>query len=70
MMDPLFARAQLAIEESATIRQERRLLHEEFGPLRDRLRLTMLESAMLRSEVLAHRQNHDGEDARERDVAS
>jgi hypothetical protein len=50
MIDPLFERCQLAIAESHLLRQQHRMLRQQFETSRDRLRLTVLESAMDRSE--------------------
>lgn len=50
MIDPLFERSQLAIENSRSLVRERKMLRKQFETLRDRLRLTVIESAVDRSE--------------------
>ncbi|MGY8709243.1 hypothetical protein RAD16_26165 [Bradyrhizobium sp. 18BD] len=59
MNDSLFARARLAIEESAALREQRRSLQEMFDRQREELRRSVLESAMSRSESSAYRQNRE-----------
>jgi hypothetical protein len=57
MIDPLFARAQLAIEESQLLQRRSRALQAERDFERRQLRLAVLESAMSRSEHKAHQDN-------------
>ncbi|HZR72623.1 hypothetical protein [Bradyrhizobium sp.] len=55
MTDPLFARADLAIEESLHLRRSSRVLKSQFDHERETLRVAVFESAMLRSESKAYR---------------
>jgi len=55
MIDPLFARAQLAIEDSRHLQRRSRALQAEHEHEREQLRLTVFESAMARSEIKAIR---------------
>ena len=57
MTDSLFARAQLAMEESLRLREQRRMLGDSRDEQLADLRRSTLESAMCRSEVRAHRDN-------------
>ena len=57
MIDLLLARARLAIEESRAARLRRRLLMAQHHGARNKLRCTILESAMVRSEVKAYRED-------------
>jgi hypothetical protein len=57
MNDPLFARAQLAIEESRELQRRSRVLRREYVRKRERLRLAVFESKMVRSESKACRDN-------------
>jgi hypothetical protein len=57
MSDSLFARSQLAIEESRQLQLQSRALQDERDLRREELRLSVLESAMQRSEFKAHRDN-------------
>jgi hypothetical protein len=57
MIDPLLARAQLAIEESHSTREQRRLLRAELNEMREKLRLVVFDIASLRMEIRAHREN-------------
>jgi hypothetical protein len=50
MIDLLFERSRLAIAESRLLTQRHKMLREELEIRRGRLRLTMLENAMDRSE--------------------
>jgi hypothetical protein len=59
MIDSLFVRAQLAIEESRALQSRSRALHAEQDAQRDRLRSSIFESAMLRSETKALRENKE-----------
>jgi hypothetical protein len=59
MIDPLVTRAQVALQESCQIRQERRaLMAEHVNSLRE-LRLSILESAMMRTESKARRDDRE-----------
>ncbi|MBV9062776.1 MAG: hypothetical protein JOY77_07580 [Alphaproteobacteria bacterium] len=64
MIDPLFARAQLAIEESRQLQLGKRALRAERECKREQLRSAIFESAMARSKSKAHR------DGRRRDALS
>ena len=57
MTGSLLVRAQLAIEESRTLQYRSRALKAESNIEREQLRLAVLESAMLRSEIKACRDN-------------
>jgi hypothetical protein len=57
MSDPLLDRAQLAIEESCLLREERRACSDIRELQIAALRLAVLESAMARSESKAYRDN-------------
>jgi hypothetical protein len=57
--DSLFARSQLAIEESRQLRLQSRALHDEQNLRREGLRLSVFESAMQRSELKAYRDNEN-----------
>lgn len=59
MIDSLFARAQLAIEESARLREQRRMLENSHDRLLGDLRRSTFESAMYRSEIKALRDNRE-----------
>jgi hypothetical protein len=59
MIDPLLARAQLAIEESRALQGQSKALQAEQLRERDELRVAVLESAMYRSETRAHRDNRE-----------
>ncbi|QOG23427.1 MULTISPECIES: hypothetical protein [Bradyrhizobium] len=59
MIDPLLARAQLAIEESKALQKEKLALQAEQLHSRGALRLTVMESAMYRTESKAHRDNRE-----------
>ncbi|WP_245509296.1 hypothetical protein [Bradyrhizobium zhanjiangense] len=59
MTDALFARAQLALEENGEIRKQRHLLRTQFDDTREKLRLSIYESASVRSEIKA-RQDNEG----------
>ena len=57
MIDPLLARAQLAIEESRTLREQRRKVLDQQHESRNKLRSAVLESASVRIEIKASRQD-------------
>ena len=59
MTDPLFARAELAIQESRQLQRGSRALHADREHDRDQLRLAIFESAMVRSESKALRDNRE-----------
>jgi len=59
MIDPLFARAQSAIEESWLLQKQSRALQAERDYERHELRLNLFECAMSRSESKAHRDNKE-----------
>ena len=59
MIDPLFVRAQRAIEESQGLQVRSRALQAERAHERGELRLSVMESAMYRSEARAHRENRE-----------
>jgi hypothetical protein len=53
MIDPLFSRAQLAIEESRQLRHQSQDVKTQRDDVLSALRLTIFESKMHRSEVMA-----------------
>lgn len=59
MPDALFARATRAIEESRALREQHRRLAGHYGETVNDLRLTIMDSAMLRSEIRARRDNEE-----------
>jgi hypothetical protein len=59
MHDPLLSRAVLAIEESNAIRERSRVLRVEQGRRRDQLRRAILESASMRTEAKACRDDRE-----------
>jgi hypothetical protein len=59
MTDPLFARAQLAIQENAALRAQRRVIANRHDEEARHLRREILESAMLRAEIKAYRDNSE-----------
>ncbi|MBV8696825.1 hypothetical protein [Bradyrhizobium sp.] len=59
MIDSLFARAQVAIDESWALQNRSRALQAERARDRDELRLAVLESAMYRAEMKAYRDNRE-----------
>lgn len=62
MNDPLFSRAQLAIEESRELQRQSRAAKTRRDDVRQELRRTVFKSKMYRSEIKAHRDNKaDGE---------
>lgn len=61
MPDTLFARATRAIEESRALREQHRKTAGHYGETVNDLRLAMMDSAMLRSEIKARRDNEEPE---------
>jgi hypothetical protein len=59
MTDSLFARTQLAIEERRQLQLRTRALKAEQEYEREQVRLAVFESAMLRSESKAFRDNRE-----------
>jgi hypothetical protein len=59
MHDPLLSRAVLAIEESNAIRERSRVLRVEQDRRRDQLRRAILESASMRAEAKACRDDRE-----------
>ncbi len=59
MPDALFARATRAIEESRALREQHRRLAGYYGETVNDLRLAIMDSAMLRSEIRARRDNEE-----------
>ncbi|MGV7216214.1 hypothetical protein [Bradyrhizobium sp. UFLA05-112] len=59
MTDPLFERARLAIEESRDLQRRCRLLHADNDFERRELRRAVFESASIRTEVRAFRENKE-----------
>jgi hypothetical protein len=59
MSDSLFSRAELAIRESRLLQSDRRRLVAEQLWEREHLRMTILESAMYRSEIRARREDRE-----------
>jgi len=59
MRDALISRATRAIDDSRTLREQRRLLMERHDQILAALRLAIMESAMVRTEIRAHRDNQD-----------
>ncbi|MBP2426584.1 hypothetical protein ABIF38_006504 [Bradyrhizobium japonicum] len=57
MIDPLFARAELAIEESQTLREQRKSLTDQRDEQLAELRQSVHNSASARTEIKAHRDN-------------
>jgi hypothetical protein len=57
MLDPLLARAQLAILENRTLRREGNSLRDQIDDARAKLRLSVLESQMQRAEFKAIRED-------------
>ncbi len=57
MIDPLFSRAQLAIEESRELQRQSRAAKTRHDDVRLELRRTIFKSKMYRSEIKAHRDN-------------
>jgi hypothetical protein len=55
MIDSLLCRARLAIEESQRMREQRRLLRAQQEKAIDELRYAVVESASIRTEVKALR---------------
>ncbi len=65
MNDPLFSRAQLAIEESRELRYQSRAVKTQQDDARCRLRRTVFESKMHRSEIIARRKDSANHNERE-----
>jgi DNA-binding phage protein len=59
MDDALLARAERAIEASRGLREQQKRLAAQHGVVRDDLRRAIMESAMLRSEVRACRDDRE-----------
>jgi hypothetical protein len=57
MTQLLFARAQRAMDESAALREQCRMIQERSAHQRGELRRAIVESARLRVELSARRQN-------------
>ncbi|GLR85842.1 hypothetical protein [Bradyrhizobium iriomotense] len=57
MLDPLLARAQLAILENRTLRREANSLRDQIDDARAKLRLSLLESQMQCAEFNAIRED-------------
>ena len=62
MTDTLFSRSRIAIEESCLLREQKRALADVRDGQLAKLRLSVLDSAMSRSEIKAHRDNKGEED--------
>lgn len=65
MIDPLFSRALLAIEESRELQRQSRAVKTQHDDMRHALRCTVFESKMYHSEIIARRDDRadhkDGE---------
>jgi hypothetical protein len=59
MRDVLISRATRAIDDSRLLREQRRLLMERHDQILADLRLAIMDSAMVRTEIRAHRDNQD-----------
>ena len=59
MPDALFTRAKRAIEESRALREQHSTFADHYGETVSDLRLTMMDGAMLRSEIKARRDNEE-----------
>ncbi|MGY3035415.1 hypothetical protein ACVIIV_004585 [Bradyrhizobium sp. USDA 4354] len=59
MPDTLFARATRAIEESRALREQHKQAAGHYGETVNDLRLAIMDSAMLRSEIKARRDNEE-----------
>jgi hypothetical protein len=59
MVDPLFARAQLAIEESRELQRQSHDLKTQVDGQREKLRQSLFEAAMIRSEIKAYRDDRE-----------
>jgi hypothetical protein len=62
MIDPLLARAQLAIEEGQLLQRQSRTLQLQHERNREQLRMTVFESAMVRSESKALRDSRQNKE--------
>jgi hypothetical protein len=58
MIDPLFARAQFAIEEGLELQLRSQMMKTQRDAVREALRRNVFESKMYRSEMKAHRDNN------------
>jgi hypothetical protein len=65
MTDPLFARAQLAIEENRELRRQSRAAKTSNDDARQELRRTIFKSKMYISEIRAHRDSRAARDTQE-----
>ena len=59
MPDALLARSIRAIEESQALREQHRLFMNHYGETVSDLRVAIMDSAMLRSEIKARRDNEE-----------
>ena len=59
MPETLFARATRVIEESRALREQHRQAVGRYGDAVNDLRLAIMDSAMLRSEIRARRDNEE-----------
>ncbi|KYG99122.1 hypothetical protein [Bradyrhizobium sp. DOA1] len=59
MPDALLARSIRAIEESQALREQYRLFMNHYGETVSDLRVAIMDSAMLRSEIKARRDNEE-----------
>ena len=67
MTDPLLLRAQLAIEDSRSISEQRHLLSDRREDALNELRLNIFQSASARAEIKAYRDNRGYEEGRKTD---
>ncbi|MFC7696341.1 hypothetical protein ACFQX9_06365 [Bradyrhizobium sp. GCM10028915] len=66
MNDVLLARAERAIEASRALRAQRRAVADQLDHATRQVRRVVMESAMLRSELKALRDDREGQDLRHR----
>ncbi|MET4041261.1 MULTISPECIES: hypothetical protein [unclassified Bradyrhizobium] len=66
MNDVLLARAERAIEASRALRAQRRAVADQLDDATREVRRVVMESAMLRSELKALRDNREEQDLRHR----
>ena len=66
MNDVLLARAERAIEASRALRAQRRVVADQLDDATREVRRVVMESAMLRSELKALRDNREEQDLRHR----
>ncbi|MHC4047674.1 hypothetical protein [Bradyrhizobium sp. 23AC] len=59
MTNALLARARLAVEENGELRRRQRHIQAQFERAREQLRLSVYESASIRSEIKARRDNEE-----------